>query len=138
MHCVAASFGHTRTDREPGYFSSDKNADIKLKLGLQNHLQKECTANLDNLCSSFQVWQAIEKVLLEDSMCSPGAPAGEDGPQFTELSPAPVVSGSEPQLKTRDNHQNQLTELSPVPQLHIPDTQDVFMHDQDSCKVNSH
>ena len=68
---------------------------------------------------------------------SPGA-AGDDGPQFTELSPAPVVSGNETQLsgsgKTGDNHQ--LTELSPVPQLHIPDTQDVYMHDQDSCKVN--
>ena len=75
-------------------------------------------------------------------MCSggSGSPAGDDGPQFTELSPAPVVSGNETQLnnsgKTGDSHQSQLTELSPVPQLHIPDTQDVYMQDQDSCKVN--
>jgi hypothetical protein len=45
---------------------------------------------------NFQdVWQAIEKVLLEDSLCQNGTNS-DDTPQFTEL--------------------------APVPQLHIPET----------------
>ena len=56
----------------------------------------------------LQVWQAIEKVLLEDSLCQNGSNSNgsDDAPQFTEL--------------------------APVPQLHIPETnQDpssVFIH----------
>ena len=48
----------------------------------------------------FQVWQAIEKVLLEDSLCHPGSGGGEDGPQFTQL--APVL-----QLEIPDQQQQQ-------------------------------
>jgi len=55
---------------------------------------------------NFQdVWQAIEKVLLEDSLCQNGTNS-EDTPQFTEL--------------------------APVPQLHIPennqDTSNLYIH----------
>lgn len=50
---------------------------------------------------NFQdVWQAIEKVLLEDSLCHPGSGGGEDGPQFTQL--APVL-----QLEIPDQQQQQ-------------------------------
>ena len=66
----------------------------------------------------MQVWQAIEKVLLEDQL-GPGEDAA--GQQFTELAPL------KPQL--------QLAELScAVPQLHIPDPA-FAAHTQDCCKV---
>ena len=66
----------------------------------------------------LQVWQAIEKVLLEDQL-GPGEDAA--GQQFTELAPL------KPQL--------QLAELScAVPQLHIPDPA-FAAHTQDCCKV---
>ena len=58
----------------------------------------------------LQVWQAIEKVLLEDSM---------------------VAATSE---------ETQLTELSPVPQLQLPDTSALYCHNNtqsyDNCKVD--
>merc|ERR550519_2166892 len=39
---------------------------------------------------NFQdVWQAIEKVLLEESFCQPGG--GEEAPQFTQLAPVPQL-----------------------------------------------
>ena len=64
------------------------------------------------------MWQAIEKVLLEDQL-GPGEDAA--GQQFTELAPL------KPQL--------QLAELScAVPQLHIPDPA-FAAHTQDCCKV---
>jgi len=62
---------------------------------------------------NFQdVWQAIEKVLLEDSL---------------------VVGTTE---------ESQLTELSPVPQLHIPDATNIYCHNNsqeyaDSCKAGA-
>ena len=66
------------------------------------------------------MWQAIEKVLLEDQL-GPGEDAA--GQQFTELAPL------KPQL--------QLAELScAVPQLHIPDPA-FAAHTQDCCKVRS-
>ena len=82
------------------------------------------------------MWQAIEKVLLEDSLCSPRSES-----QLTELSP---VLGSQLQ-EVRSSGQetggsgssrcstDQYHELSPVtPVLHIPDSD----HDNNyHCKV---
>ena len=60
----------------------------------------------------LQVWQAIEKVLLEDSLVAGGA--SEDA---------------------------QLTELSPVPQLHLQDTTNLYCptntQSYDNCKVTT-
>ena len=53
---------------------------------------------------SLQVWQAIEKVLLEDSMVG-----GTNCPEESQ----------------------QLTELSPVPQLHLSDTDNLYCHNQE-------
>ena len=36
----------------------------------------------------LQVWQAIEKVLLEDSLSHPAASQGSEETQFTQLAPA--------------------------------------------------
>ena len=77
--------------------------------------------------SLLQVWQAIEKVLLEDSMSSKSPDT--ERPQFTELSPAKEFQG--PTSVTKSG--SVLTELSSVPQLHIPDG--VYSIGPDNCKV---
>ena len=71
--------------------------------------------------SLLQVWQAIEKVLLEDSMS--GKSPDTERPQFTELSAAKEFPLTKPGPE--------LTELSSVSQLHIPDT----AYSADNCKV---
>ena len=52
----------------------------------------------------LQVWQAIEKVLLEDSLVG-----GTNGAEETQ----------------------QLTELSPVPQLHLSSNDNIYCHHQE-------
>ena len=73
------------------------------------------------------MWQAIEKVLLEDSMSSKSPDT--ERPQFTELSPAKEFPGPPSVPKSG----SVLTELSSVPQLHIPDG--VYSIGPDNCKV---
>ena len=73
------------------------------------------------------MWQAIEKVLLEDSLSSKSPDT--ERPQFTELSPAKEFPGPTSVPKSG----SVLTELSSVPQLHIPDG--VYSIGPDNCKV---